>query len=63
MHIQNCFVLREMEAKADALAREIEGSNTNKLAIELENGDEEEAFSAVIRGGGNNRGNKMRNLS
>ena len=52
-----------MEAKAAAMAHEIEGSSTNKLAIELENGDEEEAFSAVIRGGGNNRGNKMRNLS
>ena len=47
---------RKMEAIADAKAREIEGSGTNKLAIELENGDEEEAFSAVVRTN-NNRGN------
>ena len=39
------------------MAREIEGSSTNKLAIELENGEEEEeAFSAVHRSGSNNRG-------
>ena len=43
------------------MAREIEGSSTNKLAIELENGEEEEeAFSAVHRSGSNNRG--MSNL-
>ena len=49
---------RELEAKADALAKEIEGSSSNKLAIELENGDEEEAFSAVVRPGGQ-RGNNF----
>ena len=41
-----------MEAQAARLAQEIEGSSTNKLAIELENGDEEEAFSAVVRNKG-----------
>ena len=52
---------RELEAKAAAAARQIEGSSTNKLAIELENGEEEEAaFSAVQRSGSNNRG--MSNL-
>ncbi len=39
-----------MEAKALEKARQIEGSSTNKQYIELENGDEEEAFSAVHRG-------------
>ena len=48
---------RKMEAIAAAKAHEIEGSMTNKLAIELENGDEEEAFSAVVRTTNNNRGN------
>ena len=43
---------RKMEANAARLANEIEGSGTNKLAIELENGDEEEAFSAVVRSKG-----------
>ena len=54
-------IFRELEQKAAAMAREIEGSSTNKLAIELENGEEEEeAFSAVHRSGSNNRG--MSNL-
>ena len=38
---------REKEARAARLAREMGASST---AIELENGDEEEAFSAVQRG-------------
>lgn len=44
------FHLRQNEARAERLAREIEG-NTDSLAnVELENGDDEEAkFSAVVR--------------
>jgi hypothetical protein len=45
------FCYRQREARAAELAREIEGSGSNKLGIELENGDEEEAFSAVVRSG------------
>ena len=37
------------EARAATIAREIEGSSTSQNQIELENGDEEEAFSAVVR--------------
>jgi hypothetical protein len=40
---------RDREAKASAIAREIEGTSSSAQAIELENGDEEEAFSAVQR--------------
>jgi hypothetical protein len=43
------FSSREREAKAIELAREIEGNQSSRSAIELENGDEEEAFSAVVR--------------
>ena len=42
-----CF--REREARAAELAREIEGSVSSRSGIEMENGDEEEAFSAVVR--------------
>ena len=49
---KNSEEYRKMEAQAARLAQEIEGSSTNKLAIELENGDEEEAFSAVVRNKG-----------
>ena len=49
---KNSEEYRKMEADAARLANEIEGSGTNKLAIELENGDEEEAFSAVVRSKG-----------
>ena len=40
---------RAKEARAERLAREIEGNASSRDAIELENGDEEEAFSAVHR--------------
>ena len=49
---KNTEEYRKLEAQAAKAAQEIEGSGTNKLAIELENGDEEEAFSAVVRGKG-----------
>ena len=42
---------REKNRRAAQIAAEIEGSLTSQkqLAVELENGDEEEAFSAVSR--------------
>ena len=40
---------RAKEARAERIAREIEGNASSRDAIELENGDEEEAFSAVHR--------------
>jgi len=43
---------REREARAAAIAHEIEGSTSSLQAVELENGDEEEAFSAVQRPSG-----------
>ena len=43
------FCHREREALAYELAREIEGSQSSRNAVELDNGDEEEAFSAVVR--------------
>ena len=49
---KNTEEYRKLEAQAAKAAQEIEGSGTTKLAIELENGDEEEAFSAVVRGKG-----------
>lgn len=48
---------KEKERRAAAIAAEIEGSQPSKDQVELENGDEEEdAFSAVERGG--RRGNR-----
>ena len=43
------FKYREREAYAAEVARQIEGNVSSRNAIELENGDEEEAFSAVVR--------------
>lgn len=41
---------REKERKAAKIAAEIEGSTASVAAVELENGDEEDHFSAVVRG-------------
>lgn len=42
---------RKREKTAASIAREIEGDVSSQNRVELENGDEEEAFSAVVRPG------------
>ena len=50
---ENTKEYKEREAFAAKMAQEIESSDTYKASLALENGDkdEEDAFSAVVRGG------------
>jgi PAB1-binding protein PBP1 len=40
---------REAEAKADKIASEIEANPIYKARIDVENGDEEDVYAAVVR--------------
>lgn len=53
--VSSVMMFREREEEASKIAREIEGDTFSKHRVELENGDEEEAFSAVHRNSGSNR--------
>lgn len=48
-HEQINIDCREREARADSIAREIQGNMASHRQVELENGDEEAMFSAVDR--------------
>ena len=51
---ENTDEFKKREAFAQRMAQEIESSDTYKASLALENGDkdEEDAFSAVVRPGG-----------